>query len=203
MIYQSSAWQEAADTDSLVRTYRNTGWNGYRLRNRQAIEAEIAAFPVKPSVLDAACFVGMYSEACSGADYLGVDVTQKFVDRASLLYPDKCFAVADIRRLPIVDGVFDIVFNFGTIIHMDEPGRVISELWRVAKHTLLLESTTHKSGPPAIDMRNPQPEFLHRSYNIDWLNGLICGLTNSMAIHSSVGTYGGFQSTLWTARKRS
>jgi len=87
--------------------------------------------PVK--VLDVACFSGDYFGKLMGQQgmgdmlrYTGVDVTERYVENCKkrwAAYTNAEFRCGSAKELPFQDKAFDIVFNSGMLIHIDDPGR--------------------------------------------------------------------------------
>ena len=73
--------------------------------------------------------------AGQGADVTGIDLSYPIVRDARTCFgslPLRCM-VADVRTLPLRDGVFDAVYSMGTIEHFAESGDAVVELARVLK----------------------------------------------------------------------
>lgn len=97
----------------------------------------------KGKVLDAGCGYGRASEWFD--DYLGIDFSPDFIEKAKGKYPSKQFTVANLKELPFKDGEFDwalcasirgmIIGNLGK----EEWDKMDKELKRVCKHILYLE----------------------------------------------------------------
>lgn len=96
-------------------------------------------------VLDAGCAYGRSSVFFNKDNYVGVDFSPDFIERAKIKYPDKKFIQANLKELPFKDGEFDwafcisikrmIVDNCGE----EEWNIMEKELKRVAKKLLILE----------------------------------------------------------------
>lgn len=95
------------------------------------------------SVLDAGCGYGRWSERFN--NYVGVDFSPDFIQKAKSKYPNKEFIQADLKSLPFKDKEFDVSFcvsikkmvsdNLGE----EEWLSMENELKRVSKKVLLLE----------------------------------------------------------------
>lgn len=72
-----------------------------------------------------------------GYDYYGVDISKEIIRLAKRNFKGKVnsnhFKLGDIRRLPFKDETFDVVFSFGTIEHIRENAKSVSEAYRVLK----------------------------------------------------------------------
>lgn len=65
----------------------------------------------------------------------GIDISigsAKLVSKSKLVNPDR-IAVCDASCLCFPDNFFDIVYTFGTLEHLEKPGRCIAEINRVLK----------------------------------------------------------------------
>lgn len=176
--YDPTAWERFADIDVLRALYESTGWTGYRLRNRRAIEEVLAELPPGSRVLDVACFVGLYSEVvvAGGGRYVGSDVTPKFIASAGRRHGISSYVVADLHWLPFRKQAFDLVFNFGTLIHLPEPRLPLTELWRVTRTTLLVETSTVEGADDPVDLVEEGDHFLSRAYGLSWFDGVVRSL---------------------------
>lgn len=200
--YDTTAWEQNATVDGLRDIYERTGWDGYRQRNREAI---VAAMKSCDSVLDAGCFIGMYAEPVMLArkSYTGFDVTPKFVAEAERLRGPECkFYVADVRDIPAKDKSFDLVFCFGVLIHLDEMLSAITELWRIARKTLLVEISTGRIENGIHRKQTTSEPFLEYVYRRDYVEEMLSDLKGAKVEHvSTVDAAEGYadwiKSTLW------
>ena len=83
-------------------------------------------------VLDAGCGGGRYALTLSrlGARVLGVDLSSA-VDKAASLcrnFPETLIVQADLSRLPLARGCFDVVFSIGVLHHGPDPRRAFAEI---------------------------------------------------------------------------
>jgi len=96
-------------------------------------------------VLDAGCGYGRSSEWFT--NYVGIDFSPDFIEKAKELYPDKEFIIGDLKKLPFKDNEFDIAIcvSIKNMVVGQLGGAVWDkmekELLRVAKEVLLLEYT--------------------------------------------------------------
>jgi SAM-dependent methyltransferase len=87
------------------------------------------------NVLDAACGEGYGSAmlaAGGAASVVGVDVDERAVSHARDKYGLE-FVEADVCELPFADDSFDLVASFETIEHVQDAGKMVSELRRVLR----------------------------------------------------------------------
>ena len=104
----------------------------------------LSKYEIEGRVLDAGCGYGRLSEWIQG-DYVGVDSSSAFIEKARELYPDQVFFKRDLKKLEFDNRIFDwavcismkqmIVDNLG----WEEWGKIEDELRRVAKNILILE----------------------------------------------------------------
>ncbi len=170
MSYDPLAWERLCHIPNLKSIYDEVGWTGYRDRNRRVIK-EILGTDGPWSALDAGCFIGMYSPILDdcGAAYTGIDITPKFIAEAKMLYPRHEFLVADVESLPFASDSFDLVFCFGLLIHLSNPQKAISELWRVTRRTLLVEASTVLQRENMTTVGGDGPHFCNWGFNCYWM----------------------------------
>ena len=100
---------------------------------------------VDKKVLDAGCGYGRWSEFFS--NYIGVDLSPDFIEKAKELYPDKEFLVGKLEKLPFKDNEFDLAFCVSVkVMIKNNLGEEVwnpihKELKRVAKDVIYLEYT--------------------------------------------------------------
>ena len=70
-----------------------------------------------------------------GAAAFGVDISEPTVRQARAAFSDDGLraTVADVRRLPFLDGSFDAVYSMGTIEHFHDPEIALHEMHRVLR----------------------------------------------------------------------
>jgi ubiquinone/menaquinone biosynthesis C-methylase UbiE len=94
-------------------------------------------------VLDAGCGYGRWADKFD--NYVGVDFSPDFIERAKKKYPNKEFIVAKLEELPFKDKEFDWAFCVSIkkmiVDNMGEEAwqKMEDELKRVAKKVLILE----------------------------------------------------------------
>lgn len=104
------------------------------------IKSEIEKLPKSAKILEAGCGFGhwVFWMAKHNFQVTGVDIAEKTIETAKLYAKNKkisnCkFVVADIRKLPLEDNSFDMIFSFGVIEHFKNPKPLMLELKRVLK----------------------------------------------------------------------
>jgi ubiquinone/menaquinone biosynthesis C-methylase UbiE len=115
--------------------YRNA------LQTLVEIPALLRAIPFDENrrILEVGCGRGIaltqLSRRCRPARLVGLDIAPDLValarERLQRAGTPAELHVGDIRRLPFQDRAFDVVIDFGTCYHIDEPGAAIREIARV------------------------------------------------------------------------
>ncbi|MGN0366667.1 MAG: class I SAM-dependent methyltransferase [Suilimivivens sp.] len=93
-------------------------------------------------ILDAGCGEGFITDLIyrnvEHAQITGLEYTKEALDLARQMNPDIDFVEGDIYQLPFCDNTFDIVLCTEVLEHLNEPERALSEMARVADHTVFL-----------------------------------------------------------------
>ncbi|GAA4984602.1 class I SAM-dependent methyltransferase [Kitasatospora paranensis] len=89
-------------------------------------------------VIDAGCGTGralplLRASVGPSGTVLGVDLTPEMLLQASAHRADAALVLADCARLPLRDGVADLVFGAGLISHLSGPADGLRELARVCR----------------------------------------------------------------------
>jgi ubiquinone/menaquinone biosynthesis C-methylase UbiE len=79
------------------------------------------------------------------ADYIGTDISEKYIEYARHKYSDRTFLVADARTLDFPASFFDIVFINGVLHHLDDGTvlkitREINRVLRPEGRVLIMEN---------------------------------------------------------------
>jgi SAM-dependent methyltransferase len=96
---------------------------------------EAAGVAAGTRVLDVACGPGRLAATAAqhGAEVVGVDFSDRMVERARALFSGLDFRLADAESLPFADESFDVVFvNFG-VLHFSRPDYAMVEANRVLR----------------------------------------------------------------------
>ena len=144
-VYGFSRWEE--HIQDYFRTY-------HILRLLEQIEFR--------SFLDVGCAEGYFVNMVRklfGAETCAVDIAPSGVRRARELY-DLTGVAADALHLPFPDKSFDVVLSSETLEHVSDPGAVIAELVRVARHYVVL------STPAARDKAALEEHLKHVDPNV-------------------------------------
>jgi SAM-dependent methyltransferase len=135
----------ADDRAERVRTQeffgaRAAGWDAKFPDDAPRYAAAIAE--VTPGaggfVIDAGCGTGralplLRAAVGPSGTVLGVDLTPEMLAQASAHRADAALVLADCARLPLPDGVADLVFGAGLISHLPAPEDGLRELARVSR----------------------------------------------------------------------
>lgn len=86
-------------------------------------------------ILDLGCGTGELAPLFRNHDYLGLDISSRYIHYALCRFPQMRFGVSDAANLPLRNGAYDCVLIFGVIHHMDDElsRRVIAEVGRVLR----------------------------------------------------------------------
>ena len=123
------------------------------------------------SAIDYSLFKG------TGIRYIGLDITQKFLDYARHLNPEVDVRLASAIDLPFKDGEVDVVYMKSLVehLHPDEWRKAITEAWRVsAKKLILCFVLKPREGEAEYNYREEgyYENFLSRDELIDFLKKL-------------------------------
>jgi ubiquinone/menaquinone biosynthesis C-methylase UbiE len=97
------------------------------------------SIPPRSRILEIGCGRGIalprLAQLCSPSRLVGIDIDPVLVNHAEKRLRrhgvDAEVRVADARELPFDDREFDVVIDFGTCYHIDEPERALREIDRV------------------------------------------------------------------------
>jgi len=86
-------------------------------------------------VADVGCGEGRYSRFLSslGADVVGIDPVEAFIDRAHALHPQGRYHVGFGHSLPLESGSIDLALCYLSLLDMDDDAPAIAEIGRVLK----------------------------------------------------------------------
>jgi ubiquinone/menaquinone biosynthesis C-methylase UbiE len=136
--------ESSKDPESFI-SFEHRGWEtvsqGYEqhfadLTNQSVNEVlNAAAVEDGKQVLDVCCGPGVIAAGATarGAKTFGIDFSSSAVDIASTNVPDAEIYEGNAQSLPFSDNTFDaVVCGFG-IIHVPDPQKALSEMYRVLK----------------------------------------------------------------------
>ncbi|MBI4708239.1 MAG: class I SAM-dependent methyltransferase [Candidatus Omnitrophica bacterium] len=91
------------------------------------------------NVLDAGCNEGFLSQALkeSGLKVTSIDIEDKEILKAKEIFGIDAVK-ADINKLPFSDGEFDLVIGGEVLEHLVNPGKGLSELFRVSSDRVII-----------------------------------------------------------------
>jgi len=125
----------------------------HRIHHNFVVEKRIISEELSPKkgdrILDVGCGTGDLADAFSICDYVGIDLSQEYVDTASELHKGQ-FKQMDARRLEFTNEEFDMIFVYGLFHHLSDKDTksVLSEIERVVKKNgkiLILEDIPTRS----------------------------------------------------------
>lgn len=107
------------------------------------------------SAVDVGCGVGYFSKFLHdfGFRVTGIDGREGNVEESRRRYPDITFLSANAEDLhPEELGSFDLVLCFGLLYHLENPFRVIRNLYSIAQQVLLVESMCAPGTSPVLEL---------------------------------------------------
>jgi FkbM family methyltransferase len=125
--------------------------NDARLRNLEGLGLPLD----DKSVLDVGCGPGHLSVffAERGCRVVCVDARPDNIERLRFLYPDRKAAVANVQFDSLSNlGVFDIVFCYGLLYHVEDPIGVLRNISACCGELLLLETVISDSDQPIVQL---------------------------------------------------
>ncbi len=125
-------------------------------------------------VLDMGCGTGYGTKILSNGgknEIYGIDVSQKAIDYAKKTYPGPEYACCSAEKLPFKDNYFDAVASFEMIEHVQNPEKVLAEIYRVLKKDGGLFISTPNIRHLGIILSHfligrPYPEHLNNIYHL-------------------------------------
>ena len=133
----------AAPIGEVRRGYRTFPNIEARNFNQEMIEIPLMCLlldlPVGGRVLEVGCGRGIalppLTRKLAPRSLTAIDIDADLVDEAIKHADDRGVLArihrADVRQLPFPGGSFDLVIDFGTCYHIDQPGRALAEIERV------------------------------------------------------------------------
>lgn len=113
-------------------------------------------------VLDVGCGVGHLAASLvrQGCRVVCVDARQQNVASLRSRYPDLEAYVADLEREPLSRfGVFDIVFSYGVLYHLENPLAALRNMESVCRELFLLETLVCDHRLPILLLADESREF--------------------------------------------
>ena len=85
------------------------------------------------SVLDIGCGTGDYAPFFDSRFYLGLDISDKMIEKARELYPEYDFRKSDAEKTGLNSSEWDLVLSIAVFEYLDDPEPHMSELARLVK----------------------------------------------------------------------
>jgi SAM-dependent methyltransferase len=135
---------------------------------------------LKTDAFDEACSEGLFNSLASHADsVISIDISTATLAAAQAHYPALKTAVADVRRLPFEDEIFDVIVSNSTLDHfasLAELKLAIGELHRILRPGGRLLLTLDNPLNPVVALRNALPfAWLNRIGLVPYYVGVTCG----------------------------
>jgi 2-polyprenyl-3-methyl-5-hydroxy-6-metoxy-1,4-benzoquinol methylase len=165
------------DADLMGSLKRGKQWiEGFRSEMVGQLAGDVSG----RSVLDIGCQYGLFSFFLleKGAKVTAVDISERWVqkctEKAASEYPgrDVKFLVADAQDLPFKNESFDAVVCTEVVEHVDFPGKVISEIYRVLVPDGVLVLGTPNTGSYYVKLYKVLKELLPMGA-IRWVLGKV------------------------------
>lgn len=160
--YDPAAWQRL--DDSWDNNFTQVGWAEFRLN---IVDWVMSIRDDHETVLDLACHIGHFIDRLrrQGYDreYLGVDITPRFIERARELLPDERFEIGDVRDLPFPDKSFDLVMCVGVLMHLPDVKEPLHHVFRIARKYVLL--STYGSRGETYTRHDAKGNFMNSYYS--------------------------------------
>jgi len=126
----SRHYDEMADV--YDRRYdRNRGRCYYSHISRFVLER----LPKGGKILDIGCGTGLFVQEylVNGGSAVGLDISRGMIGRARDRCPASDFTIGTAERIPFLDNTFDVVSSLLAFSYVKNPGRVLSEAFRVVR----------------------------------------------------------------------
>lgn len=117
----------------------------------------------KEKALDIGCYLGLFTELLKkkGYDAYGIDVDKRFIKEAKK-NSNRKYLVASAEKIPFKKNSFDVILLLGTLDHIIDRGKALSEINRVLK----------PNGKVIITLPNTWSYFFIRSFFTYMLRGM-------------------------------
>lgn len=104
---------------------------------RRFIEVLKTIIPIEGKMVDIGCHSGLFTKKIINVvkpkDIYGIDISAQAIKKAKKRIKNGKFQIADAQKLPFKNNFFDIAFCLEMIEHVDDPKKVIKEIYRVLK----------------------------------------------------------------------
>lgn len=164
------------------------------------------ASEVGKTVLEVGCATAidypLFKEA--NISYTGIDITEKFVERARKLNPNIDIKHGDAFNLPFTDESYDTVYCKDLLEHLPSEAyiRVINEMWRVTRHLMMISFYIPLTNKRQTKYIMSPHGFYVNEYSKEEMNRFLRGLEyfNDLEIIDINAKF--TPCTLYTARKK-
>ena len=156
--YEADAWQKhgpqrgAANFSNLSAPHR-----------ANVLDWIMRIAPEHDSVLEVSCHHGYYIEELRSrgytASYVGIDITQNFLEVARKRLPGEDFRWGDARSLDFPQDSFDLVMATGILMHLPRPAKAARDIFRIARKYVLISvyGSDRDTPGPVRYRRSPNP----------------------------------------------
>ncbi len=128
-------------------------------------------------ILDIGCGFGEFARAFADEPIdMGVDNNSKDLYTASKSKKYKNLTLADARDLPFADNTYASIFSISTLEHIENPDKVLKELYRVLKPNGTLAITLETDEVDKTTFYRP----LFRKIGLSWVGDLATDKYNSL-----------------------
>jgi ubiquinone/menaquinone biosynthesis C-methylase UbiE len=148
-------------------------------------------FPISAGrrILEVGCGRGValprLAKLCKPSRLVGLDIAPELISSAKRRIArdgvDAQLCSADVRRMPFADGEFDVVIDFGTCYHIEDPDAAIREVARVLRDG---------------------GEFIHEAPLAQLIAHPIRSQRRTLPWHASEELAGERQALLWASRRK-
>jgi len=144
------------DNQTYAKSYfKRNKKRGETLSKKYAERFALLGFK-EGNVLDAGCGYGIYAiqiaKSFPKAKVIGIDLSEYLLQIATKIAQEEhvsehvSFQKQDVQKLPFTDNFFNLVLNINMMHIVEEPTKMINELWRVlAPHGILVIADIKRS----------------------------------------------------------
>lgn len=105
--------------------------------SRRFKEVAKVSDPIKGRLVDIGCHSGLFTKEIikfvKPREIYGIDISMQSIKKAQKRIKNGIFQVADAHSLPFKNNFFDIIFCLEVLEHVDDPKKVVREIYRVLK----------------------------------------------------------------------
>jgi ubiquinone/menaquinone biosynthesis C-methylase UbiE len=162
--------------------------------HREVLAALSAPYLRAPDqdVLEVGCGTGLVYERLvprliANERYTGVDVSERMLAIGRQAFPQARLLAGDGYGLRFGDGAFDVVLCFEVLGHLPEIGKLLREMMRVARKTVVFTIWPAVEGVVETTETVRGERFLHRQYSHAYLYQQILDSLPDVALEMEVG----------------